>query len=362
MLTPEWLDRAAMERHSLDMRQFADFRQAEYAGQRLVEAYNASGLSFSLLPDRGLDIWDARYRGVPLTWLAPGSPTLADAGHRWLRQFPGGLLTTCGLTHAGVPETDAQTGEARDLHGEYTRLPARDVAARGAWEGSDYVMELTGTVYQSILFGEQLRLVRSVRMPLARPTFTITDTITNLGDLVTPLMTLYHINLGYPLIQAGVRLDTAHASVVSRDEAARPGYPRWPEYDAAISQYAEQVYFHHPKTDADGWTRVVLASQAFGFEVAWDAAALPYFTQWKNVRQGIYVSGLEPGNCLPEGRDHARAAGRLHTLAPGETRRFTVTMTVLDGADSVAAAREAGSRLQASGQPVVGCDLSGFRP
>ena len=46
----------SIEQHSLDMRQFIDFRQSTLAnGTRLIEAYNSSGLQFSVLPDRGLD-------------------------------------------------------------------------------------------------------------------------------------------------------------------------------------------------------------------------------------------------------------------------------------------------------------------
>jgi hypothetical protein len=59
---------------------------------RIVEAYNSSGLTFTILPDRGLDIWQASYNGRPLTWiaLAPGSPYQPDMGQEWLRQFNGG--------------------------------------------------------------------------------------------------------------------------------------------------------------------------------------------------------------------------------------------------------------------------------
>jgi hypothetical protein len=104
MIESNWLRRDVIERHSLDMRQFVDFRQVELPdGQRLVEAYNAAGISYTILPDRGLDIWTAHYRGIPLTWIAQGSPFLPGHAQSFLRMFNGGLLTTCGLTHAGPP-------------------------------------------------------------------------------------------------------------------------------------------------------------------------------------------------------------------------------------------------------------------
>jgi len=239
MIQFDWLAREQIERHSLDMRQFIDFRQSWLAnGMRLIEAYNGSGLSFTILPDRGLDIWTAHYNGVPLTWVAQGSPFAPDFGQPWLRQFNGGLLTTCGLTHAGPPETDPRTGEVRDLHGRYTRLRATGIAATGAWVNNGYLMELSGTVAESALFGEQLRLDRTYRMALGEPSIEITDSVTNVGDMPAPLMVLYHVNLGYPLISQDTTFDSAYHGVYPRDAEARKGTHRWADYDAAIPGYA----------------------------------------------------------------------------------------------------------------------------
>ena len=46
---------------------------------------------------------------------------------------------------------------------------------------------------------------------------------------------------------------------------------------------------------------------------------------------GTYVMGLEPGNCLVEGRAKERAAGRLSFLEPGEEKEFVVECGILDG-------------------------------
>jgi len=361
MIQFDWLAREQIERHSLDMRQFIDFRQSWLAnGMRLIEAYNGSGLSFTILPDRGLDIWTAHYNGVPLTWVAQGSPFAPDFGQPWLRQFNGGLLTTCGLTHAGPPETDPRTGEVRDLHGRYTRLRATGIAATGAWVNSGYLMELSGTVAESALFGEQLRLDRTYRMALGEPSIEITDSVTNVGDMPAPLMVLYHVNLGYPLISQDTTFDSAYHGVYPRDAEARKGTHRWADYDAAIPGYAEQVYFHHVKADPNGQSAAALLQKSFGLLYTWDTSTLPYITQWKNVRQGIYVCGVEPGNCLPEGQNAARESGRLVMLEPGAEQRFSLKLTVLDGAEAVEAARGRIADLRATGTPLAHCNLHGY--
>lgn len=361
MLGNDWLQRAQIEQHSLDMRQFVDFRQSTLPnGLRLVEAYNASGLSYTILPDRGLDIWSAHYRGIPLTWLSQGSPHQPDIGGSWLRLFNGGLLTTCGLTHAGPAEKDPLTEGGRDLHGLYTHLRAGAVSVSGGWQGDRYALTLSGTVSENRLFGEQLRLERTYRLPLDAPVIAWADRITNLGDTPAPLMVLYHVNLGYPLVRAGTTLVSPDHAVYPRDAEARKGVTTWAHYEAAQPAYAEQVFWHHLKAGADGQTAVALLQESFGLLFEWDTRELPYLTQWKNTRQGIYVSGIEPGNCLPEGQRTAQQKGRLVWLEPGQSQHFACTLTVLDGVEAVAGARERIAALAREGTPVGGCKLDDY--
>ena len=361
MLTSDWITREQLEHHSVDMRQFIDFRQVTLAnGMRAVEAYNASGLSYTVLPDRGLDIWTAHYRGVPLTWISQGSPHAPGLSPSWLRDFNGGLLTTCGLTHAGPPETNPITDGGRDLHGLYSRLRAYNVAVNGGWDEERYALTLRGAVSENKLFSEQLRLDRVYNLSLADPVIEWSDRVLNVGDQPAPLMVLYHINLGFPLIRDGMALHAPSHAVYPRDPEARQGYDRWPEYDAAQPRFAEQVYFHHLKADGERQTTVALLHEAFGLQFAWDSAALPYLTQWKNTRQGIYVNGVEPGNCLPEGQVSARDKGRLVWLQPGEAAFFGCTLTVLDGVPAVEACRSRIADLQQDGKPVPGVKLDDY--
>ncbi|RMF81227.1 MAG: DUF4432 family protein, partial [Chloroflexi bacterium] len=335
-----WLQRDLLEQHSVDMRQFIDFRHATLPnGMRIIDTHNSSGVSYTILPDRGLDIWSATYNGIPLTWLSQGSPMPPDFGRKWLQQFNGGLLVTCGLTHAGHPENDIESGEYRDLHGHFSRLRATDITTNGVWHGDDYVLDLTGVIVEGELFGPQLRLTRTYRQTLGQPTIEVIDTIENRGDTTHPLMLLYHLNPGYPLIREGVQLHTPYEQVYPFNNIARAGLDRWPVYDAATPQYVEQVFLHHLKQDDTGMTEVVLASDDFGLSFAWPLRDMPYLTQWKNVRQGIYVCGVEPGNCVPEGLNKARDSGRVVMLEPGATASGRVLMTVLDGAEAVADAK-----------------------
>jgi hypothetical protein len=92
---------------------------------------------------------------------------------------------------------------------------------------------------------------------------------------------------------------------------ARAAFGSWEHYQPATPRHLEEVYFHQVFAGEDGRAVAALASDDFGLQIEWDAAHEPYLTQWKNYRRGIYVCGVEPGNCVPEGQNRARRAGRL---------------------------------------------------
>ncbi len=370
MLDLTTLTREDLERHSVDMRQFIHFQRATLpSGMRIVEAHNSSGLTFTILLDRGLDIWTAHYKGIPLTWISQGSPYLPDFGQNFLQQFNGGLLTTCGLVHVGPPETDDQTGEQRDLHGRFNRLRAENVQILPVWlkdkvnEQEYYTLELSGLIAESRLFGEQLRLERTYFMTLGKPQIDIFDKVTNVGDEPAPLMLLYHFNVGFPLVSEGAKLYTPHHAVYARNETARAGLHRWADYDAPTPGYVEQVFFHHVKTISSGGTaEAALLHDDFGLSVTWETLNLPYLTQWKNTRQGIYVSGIEPGNCIPEGQMAARRNGRLVMIEPGRenAQRFHCRLSILDGAEAVADCKNRIEEMRQKGAPAEGCRLDDY--
>ena len=212
MLDPQQWTPEVLAQHSLDPRQFADFRESVLpTGMRIIDAYNASGLQFTLLPDRGLDIWTAHYKGIPLTWIAQGSPFPPDFGQTWLQQFNGGLLTTCGLTHVGAAGDRRRSREKfRDLHGRYSRLRAENIAK--TWRTDSiravHASSFPASCARAALFGVQLRLTRTYRLDLAGAHIELTMRVTNLGDIPAPLMLLYHINVGFPLV--GERYGTAY--------------------------------------------------------------------------------------------------------------------------------------------------------
>ena len=118
--------RKEAERRIGNLRQLGGIRHCELfdgraRGVRAMEVTTGSGLAFTVLPDRGLDIADFSYKGVNLVYHATGGiahPSYHDPSQsEWLRVFFGGLLTTCGLTYFGQPgrDGDEDLGLARKV-------------------------------------------------------------------------------------------------------------------------------------------------------------------------------------------------------------------------------------------------------
>jgi len=321
------------------MRQLAAIRRfvsddGKGRGMRVFEVNNGSGLSFTVYPDRGMDIGPAFYKGTPLAWLSRNgetAPQFYDAsGFEWLRTWGGGLLTGCGLANVGGPNTTSDGSHG--LHGRLSHIPAEEVNTTENWtDKGSYVLSIGGRVRHSKVFGENLVVTRRIETALGEATITIRDTVENQGFAPSPFMLLYHMNLGWPLVDDGAVLETSPHAVTPQTPHAAAGLADWPRISAPIPGFNEQVFYHTlPAEDAQGLASISLVNRKLGlaFKVAYRTAELPYLIQWKMMGQGEYVVGLEPANCYPEGQDKMAQQGLLRHLEPGEKIETLVKVTI----------------------------------
>jgi len=342
--------------------------------QQGVEALffkTGSGFGFTVLPGRGMDICSADYQGRSLCWhsaVGEVAPCYFEPeGLGWLRSFFGGLLTTCGLTYVGDPTVDpdvassawrqaidrAAAGENQDaiaqirrallldqsntlgIHGRISNIPAERVSVDCRWQGDEYVLTASGTVRDVSSFGENLSLSRTVSTRLGESRLTIHDVVANEGHETTPHMILYHINAGFPVLDDGSTLVCPSVKARPRDEEAERGKEDCLRFGTPTAGFVEQVYYHDMAASADGATCAALVNRsiepALAVYVRYNVNQLPRFIEWKMMGEGAYVVGMEPANCLVDGRDKERAAGTLQFLQPGETREYHLEIGVLVG-------------------------------
>jgi len=326
-------------------------------GQRMLEFRSGSGLRFTVMVDRGFDIGECEHRGRAIGWQAPGGfphPHLADAeaedGLGWLRAASG-LLVTCGLDQIlSGDETSAAhfdyPGRPRittTLHGRISMLPARLTGYGERWEEDDCILWCEGTVIQAGLFAETLQLVRRIEVDVGSDEIRIHDRVVNRSFTPTPHMYLYHVNLGYPLLDSGARyvapvVETLWAAHAGADYTRQGiGYRTLPEPQYP---FREQVWQHAMQPDGEGRVRVALLNDrlGLGFMLETRAAQFPCHFQWQNLRSGYYTLGIEPATNHVLGRRFAEERGELIWLDHDEERQYDTVFSVLDGKEALAAA------------------------
>jgi hypothetical protein len=303
-------------------------------GLRASDIDTGSGLRYTVLPDRGMDISLASYKGMNLVYLTCNGEThpsyYEPEGIGWLRTFAAGLLTTCGLTYLGPPCED--DGQRLGLHGRYSTLPARQFSDLSGWNGNEYLCRVRGIIEEGHIFGHKLRLEREISSACGQNVLRIADKITNYGNAPSPFTILYHMNFGYPLLteDAELLIDPEDSSLRVAD--AENGIMEFKSFTKPQPAYHEQVFFHTMKGDEQGLTSVTLRNKKAGMAVTlrFNIRQLPYVTEWKMMGYGEYVLGIEPCNVLCKSRKALRSENALPMLQPGEITSNLLELSVTD--------------------------------
>ncbi len=329
---------------------YGELREGSDRGADLIEVFNASGLCFSLLPGRALDVASAHYKGMSLCFRGStgdvGPAFYEPQGLGWMRGFYGGLVLSCGMTFTGHPEVDPEEeNEELGLHGRLSFLPARQVHTDSRWDGDDYIVSVRGTVREAVVFGTNLELTREISTVLGQKTLHIHDRIHNQSVDRSPLMFVYHCNPGFPVLDEGTRVVIDSEKTTEWLEDREVGPEVYAAAPAPRDEAHDDVYIHHPRADAGGQCRVGLINDRLGLGLYWafSKAEIPIVTHWQHFHRGTYVTGIEPGNVSMLGRAWNREHGYLQHIEPDEVREFHLEIGVLDGAEEIAAF-EAGLR------------------
>jgi galactose mutarotase-like enzyme len=303
-------------------------------GMRATDINTGSGLKYTVLPDRAMDISMAAYKANNLVYITCNGethPSFFEAdGSGWLRTFGGGLLTTCGLTYLGPPCNDEN--ETLGLHGRISATPASQFADLSGWIDNNYILKVRGTMEEGYLSGKKLRMEREIYSILGENTIHLKDTITNFGNTPSPLTLLYHMNFGYPLLSEETELEIDPAETIPRDQEAAKGLNEFRKFIKPQPSFNEQVFFHSMKGNNKGEAIITIRNKIIRTSVAikFNIRQLPYVSQWKMMAYGEYVLGIEPGNVHSKSRKVLREENTLPSLLPGESSVFDLEVTISD--------------------------------
>ncbi len=300
-------------------------------GMRLFQVRNGSGVEFTVSADRCADISRLSYKGVNLNYMGVGGYAAPayydDRGDHFLKTFNCGFLTTCGLTNIGIPQVDGD--EELPLHGIIGNQPADHI-----WFTSDSEkIEIHALIPEMHIFRQKLELERTITCPVGGNTFTIHDRVRNIGSRPEPMLILYHMNMGYPLLSEASVVRVNSVNVIPRTEHAAKDLATWDKMIRPVPNFEEQCYYH----EFDGGEALAgIFNPVFGagLVMRFDSGNLPYLTEWKMMGEKDYVLGLEPMIATLDGRNALKESGKLPYIEPGQVRDFEVAIELFDSQET----------------------------
>jgi galactose mutarotase-like enzyme len=311
-------------------------------GVRIAWINTGTGLRYKLVLDRGMDILDAFFNENSLAWISHAGMTspqpFSNQGIDWLRTFGGGLLTTCGLSNAGPPNTD--DSGSRGLHGNYSNIPAELISIRQPdIFTQDLNFEVVARVRETTTFGPSLEMIRTVSGEIGSSEIRIKDQVTNRGNAPAPHMILYHINCGWPLIDEDTRIIWKGEKKPKPSDANNTDFNKTHEFTRSAppmdehAGFGEDVAFIDPDTDGVGQVTCGYANDELGLalKISFAKAQMPWLINWQHWGKNEYVTALEPATHPPIGQAAAKENGTLIMLEPGESRTYDLKLEVLTG-------------------------------
>ena len=326
-------------------------RGGKQEGVKLLTLDNGK-LQISIIPDRGMGIFDVTSKGVRLGWDSPVKEIVhpsyinldSRGGLGWLEGF-NEWMVRCGLEFAGHPGTDEfidNTGNPSTLnltlHGKIQNIPASEYEIIIDPE-PPHRIRIRGSVYEKFFYGPKLKLITEISTEAGSDTFQISDQLINEGAFAQEFQLIYHGNYGSSILEEGAQIFAPAKSVTPMNSHAAKGIDNWKSYQGPTPGFIEEVYLLEPQPDGEGNTIALLANAdlTLGTSVQWNLSELPYLTIWKNTaaQEDGYVTGIEPATGYPFNRKVERKYGRVPMIQPGETRSFTLNFGIHHDQDSV---------------------------
>lgn len=264
-------------------------------GLRVLDCDNGR-LRFLLNESKALDVMQLYHMGQNVSFLSKNAFTAREVP--FSGRFEGGMLYTCGLDSVGARE-------GFELHGSHHNTPARVTRA----EVNEKGILIEAEVRETALFGKNLVFRRRVFSQIGSDTLEITDTLENCGTRAEDYCLLYHVNVGYPMLDEGAELLDDAGEIIPRSPWAAEHLAERKKIGAPVDNEEEMCYFLRLKTP-----RVTLKNAALGkqFTLEWLQETLPHFVEWKSMASGDYALGLEP--CTTELDDRFSYS----SIAPGQ--------------------------------------------
>ena len=274
-------------------------------GLDIIDCDNGK-IRFLLNVSKACDIMQLYHEGQNISFISKNGFTKRETC--FLNRFEGGMLYTCGLDSVGGRD-------GYELHGTFHNIPAEIIHA----ECNENGIVVEAIIRDTALFGKNLVMKRKIYSDIGGDSVTLEDTLVNEGFKDEEYCLLYHINVGYPMLDDGAKVVADVESYTPRTPFAKENERTMYEMSASIPNQEETCYFLKLRKP-----EVSLMNERAGkkFTISYSGDTLPCFVEWKSMASGDYALGLEP--CTTELDDRFT----YQTIKPNEQIQFFARISI----------------------------------
>ena len=265
-------------------------------------------IRFLLNVRKGCDMMQLYYKGQNMSFISKNGFTQREIP--FAKRFEGGMLYTCGLDSVGEREGFEEHGSIHNTPAEILR------AERNAQE-----IIVEAVIRDTEICGKNLVLRRKITTPIGGDTVSVCDTLTNESYRDEEYCLLYHVNIGYPMLDEGGKIVADSKTCLPRTPWAEKNIDTAYQITAPIPNMEETCYYLEPRS-----ATVSLVNEKIGrkFTVSYSGDTLTDFLLWKNMTSGDFALGLEP--CTTK----LDELFGYSTIQAGETIAFSLNFTITE--------------------------------
>ena len=274
-------------------------------GLKIIDCDNGK-IRFILNESKALDIMQLYHEGQNVSFISRNGYMAQNLP--FPQRFEGGMLYTCGLDSVGGRK-------GFETHGSFHLQPAEVFHAECTEDG----IVIEAYIKSSLISQSSLRIHRKITSAIGAETLTVEDRLVNLGYGDENYCLLYHVNVGYPLLDEGAKIVGETTSVEPRTPLAKERINDRAVMGAPVPLDQEVCYFLKLKEP-----KISIVNEKLGkkFTLDYSKDTLPEFVQWKNLHSGCYVIGLEPSTTVLDD------GFKYKTIKAGESIDFKLQLTV----------------------------------
>ncbi len=250
-------------------------------GLKVIELDNGI-LRVQLNESKGLDIMQVFHNGTNISFVSKNGFSARETSFD--TRFEGGMLYTCGFDSIGARD-------GFEVHGSYHNMPAKVISV----VENEKTLQVVAEVEITALFEQNLLFRRKITLPINEQRLIVEDQLINNGTKPENYCVLYHTNLGYPMLDEGVKVLADLESIVPRTPYAKEKMAVRDVFEAPIDNEEETCYFLKTKTDV---VEVVNQKIKKRFTLKYSKDTLPCLIQWNSPASQDYALGIEPATCF----------------------------------------------------------------